>query len=265
MTRVARYYENIIGRFLSPDPENAGADPNDPQSWNAYSYAGDNPTTNTDPTGESYRVCVSTMQNTNANCVTIPSNEAFQSALKNPGPGITVQGNNGSGSIFGTDVNGNQVLVGTYQNLIGPGDEGRGLPDQTLNVLAVAGLAEAGVKGIVALGEGVANGIGRMLGEAAINRAVGSEGSAATQAAVDANKLWHIFGKPGHNLGALVETYGSQQAAYNALLQATERTVASKGLTGVFKTTVQVGSDTITVTGKVVNGVVEIGTAYKRP
>ena len=35
----ARYYSAAQGRFLSPDPENAGSDPGDPQSWNGYTNA----------------------------------------------------------------------------------------------------------------------------------------------------------------------------------------------------------------------------------
>jgi RHS repeat-associated protein len=34
----ARYYGSALGRFTSPDPMNAGADPTNPQSWNGYAY-----------------------------------------------------------------------------------------------------------------------------------------------------------------------------------------------------------------------------------
>jgi RHS repeat-associated protein len=47
----ARYYSPHLGRFMSPDPANAGADIGNPQSWNAYAYTLNNPTTFTDPTG----------------------------------------------------------------------------------------------------------------------------------------------------------------------------------------------------------------------
>jgi RHS repeat-associated protein len=48
---LARYYSSIQGRFLSHDPGNAGAKPEDPQSWNGYSYALNNPLAYTDPNG----------------------------------------------------------------------------------------------------------------------------------------------------------------------------------------------------------------------
>jgi RHS repeat-associated protein len=47
----ARYYSGAQGRFTSVDPENAGASEGNPQSWNAYSYALNNPLLYTDPTG----------------------------------------------------------------------------------------------------------------------------------------------------------------------------------------------------------------------
>jgi RHS repeat-associated protein len=47
----ARYFSGIQGRFTSPDPGNAGADPSDPQSWNGYAYVSNNPLSYTDPSG----------------------------------------------------------------------------------------------------------------------------------------------------------------------------------------------------------------------
>ena len=47
----ARYYGSALGRFTSPDPWNAGADPMNPQSWNMYAYVYNNPLNATDPSG----------------------------------------------------------------------------------------------------------------------------------------------------------------------------------------------------------------------
>jgi RHS repeat-associated protein len=51
-TSLSRAYNPAPGRWLSPDPAgNYVADPNDPQTWNLYAYARNNPMTFTDPTG----------------------------------------------------------------------------------------------------------------------------------------------------------------------------------------------------------------------
>lgn len=77
---------------------------------------------------------------------------------------------------------------------------------------------------------------------------------------VDPNKLNHIFGRADHNLDGLVKQFGSQEKAFEALQTAVRN---KGGLEGVFKTTVKLGSETVTVTGKVVDGVAQIGTAFK--
>jgi len=47
----ARYMSSGLGRFMSSDPGNAGADFANPQSWNAYAYVLGNPLGNVDPSG----------------------------------------------------------------------------------------------------------------------------------------------------------------------------------------------------------------------
>jgi RHS repeat-associated protein len=47
----ARYDSSSLGRFMSPDPYNAGAFLDAPQSWNAYSYVLNNPLNAIDPNG----------------------------------------------------------------------------------------------------------------------------------------------------------------------------------------------------------------------
>ena len=47
----ARYYGSMMGRFMSPDPLLNSGHPDDPQSWNRYSYVRNNPLSRIDPTG----------------------------------------------------------------------------------------------------------------------------------------------------------------------------------------------------------------------
>lgn len=47
----AREYYATLGRFISADPENMGADPATPGSWNMYSYVRNNPLLLIDPSG----------------------------------------------------------------------------------------------------------------------------------------------------------------------------------------------------------------------
>src|SRR5206468_7419356 len=47
----ARFFSSGMGRFTRPDDSFAGADLANPQSWNLYAYALNNPLRYVDPTG----------------------------------------------------------------------------------------------------------------------------------------------------------------------------------------------------------------------
>ena len=95
----------------------------------------------------------------------------------------------------------------------------------------------------------------------------------ASQAADDAiaaanlaNKLNHIFGSPGHNLGPLVQASGGSVVnAYNSILNAATQAVQQGNITGVFNNLpVTVAGQQIIVRGNAANGAVQIGTAFAR-
>jgi len=48
---ISRYYSSTQGRFTSPDLPFADQSEGDPQSWNLYTYVGNNPINATDPSG----------------------------------------------------------------------------------------------------------------------------------------------------------------------------------------------------------------------
>ncbi len=60
----ARYFGSNMGRFMSPDEFWKDSHVGDPQSWNKYAYARNNPLRYVDPTGE--KATVSTSCTTNA-------------------------------------------------------------------------------------------------------------------------------------------------------------------------------------------------------
>ena len=87
-----------------------------------------------------------------------------------------------------------------------------------------------------------------------------SQVARATNAA-RANKIHHIFGKPGHNLAGVAKALGGEKKAFAAIEKATNKAVDTSKA-GRFETTVKVGGEQVTVAGKVVDGQARIGTAF---
>jgi RHS repeat-associated protein len=100
---LARYYSNLQGRFTSPDPEQAGARNDDPQSWNGYAYARNSPLVYSDPNGRDYTVCDSQGKN----CVNYTDKEFDKLRKGGPADGYTF--NNGN-------IYYNGELTATYSN-----------------------------------------------------------------------------------------------------------------------------------------------------
>lgn len=80
---------------------------------------------------------------------------------------------------------------------------------------------------------------------------------------IDPNKIRHIFDNLDHNLDDLVSIFGSKEAAYKAMKEATEGFVNQKGIDGIFEEVIEVGGEEIVVRGNVIDGEVYIGTAFK--
>jgi RHS repeat-associated protein len=147
---LARQYGSGYGLWLSPDPENAGADAPDPQSWNAYGYVRGNPTSLSDPGGLDYRVCINT-ENGGQNCLPDLSNEEFrQLVYENNGTWVSFR--NGQISVT---INGKSAVIGSYEYFVGPKSEGGRAEDATLDLLNFAGAVEGGARGIVSISKGV--------------------------------------------------------------------------------------------------------------
>jgi len=86
----ARYFGggNSLGRFMSPDPLMASAKVWDPQTWNRYSYARNNPLAFVDPSGMDEVTAQQCVQD--KNCVTVNVNVIYDKNANN-GQGLTAQ------------------------------------------------------------------------------------------------------------------------------------------------------------------------------
>jgi hypothetical protein len=82
----------------------------------------------------------------------------------------------------------------------------------------------------------------------------------------DPNDLQHVFAAQRHNLETLVRQYGSVELAGRAIDDAAEAAFAGGTLVadnlGYYQQVFDVGGNPVTVRGRVVNGVVRIGSAW---
>ena len=82
----------------------------------------------------------------------------------------------------------------------------------------------------------------------------------------DPNRRHHIFDEPRHHLEPLVRQYGSAQAAGQAIENAVDDAFESASLVidgdGRYKQGLDVGGNSVTVSGRGIAGKVHVGTAW---
>jgi len=122
----ARYYKNDMGRFYSPDPVLSSSHEEDPQTWNKYVYARDNPMRYTDPTGLDFSLSCS--QNNGTTCQDgktyyKDANGEYQETLvhsDSKGNLFDQSGNSYTATVSGSGVafsgNGSSNVAGTFVN-----------------------------------------------------------------------------------------------------------------------------------------------------
>jgi RHS repeat-associated protein len=122
----ARYFSGAQARFTTVDPSRESADPENPQSWNRYTYALNNPLKYVDPDGQSPKVVIAIIK------VAIKGGDVYSSVS-----GIV----EAAGTVFSTDAS-----VGTGERLRATGSliaEISGASDAIKGVKAVSRIDDA--------------------------------------------------------------------------------------------------------------------------
>jgi RHS repeat-associated protein len=280
----ARMYQSLYGRFTAIDPLLASGKSADPQTFNRYVYVLNNPLILTDPTGLQsgekpipeepgvfevvtiwFREVQKALQdraNYLLNGATNLSNyDAAQfdraqnriRAINGDGDAINALGNR---VVANKGPSSDRVLQTTADGMrLGMEIVETGL---TINTILL-GVPVPGGSNPVATNRGVP-----------VSSAVASESAMAgsSQGRGTAERLSHIFGKSDHNLDTLVEQFGSQREAFDAVQHAANQALRNGTLTvgnnGVLPTgndgnIINVNGTAVRlIGGRVVDGQVEI-------
>jgi RHS repeat-associated protein len=163
----ARYYGSNLGRFMSVDPDNAGAIDQDPQTWNAYSYVRNNPLRYVDPDGTHVLVCIDGQSKCH-----IYTDEQYARLYKQQNG---QQGINLPGGAFPTgNITCGGQKCGTAKYFEAPLESANGMN------FAIGGLFKFAIEGGISLLEGLfGSGARTAAGEAAAGAATNAGGGAA--------------------------------------------------------------------------------------
>ena len=104
----ARYHHPSAGRFTSADPGHVGGDLFDPQSWNAYVHARNNPLRFVDPSGTEYLIWAQ------GGGFSTTSDDAFGRIWNDPGAGYQLTGSKEHGAMWAW-IGGRWEFAGWYE------------------------------------------------------------------------------------------------------------------------------------------------------
>lgn len=101
----ARYYGSSMGRFMSPDDFTKDTHVADPQSWNLYAYARNNPLRYTDPTGQTATESTSCTTDSSGHQTCNVSIAASIAIYARSGSGLTQSQLNSAASTIQSSIN----------------------------------------------------------------------------------------------------------------------------------------------------------------
>jgi len=178
-----------------------------------------------------------------------------------------------TGDIATTIVGAIGMVLGPLAMVTGTIISGGGIAVSATGVGSAPGLAITGIGvGVTAVG-----GVASVEGQAILGRSSDSlsdniqkfseSGSTTGQNKIDSNKLNHIFGKEEHGLDQFLQKYkGDKEIAYKAIEDATQKYInANKLKDGIIQEVISVNGTNITVRGNIINGKINIGTAFVAP
>jgi RHS repeat-associated protein len=224
----ARYNSSSMGRFMSPDPFYNDSHPENPQSWNEYAYARNNPLRYVDPNGETATVsttCTTDSQNNKTCNVSVTATIAVYAAA---GSNLTQDQLSQAATTIQNSIN--SVWSGSFT-----GQDGATYNVSTQVSVSVAGSQDAatqsGAQNVIGLTEGMAisgsansfvNPRSLFASDSSPDTGVWSTTMGGGLAAQSAHEFGHLLGLTESTNSADLMDSGLSQLMYGPTVHATQ-------------------------------------------
>ena len=257
-----RYMSPALGRFVTADPLGVWADVL--HYGNPYAYVGNAPLSFVDPLGMQTGVIPYQIPGGPQIRVPVPSVEGSWEVTATLSKPVVVEGH--PLPIYGITTTIHVGSAGYSMEEAEPMYKAEDIVVKQAidsSVGAVGRGAGAAWSAAKAAARGLSRQVKRLGGY--LNRCFGF--TSARTAAVDPNKIRHVFGNAAHNLDDVAAAAGGAASAYEKMQKRAQAALDAGELAtdahGVFETVINVGGIDVTVRGAVVDGVAKIGTAWR--